>query len=283
MKKEICGKTYVQVKAEQDWSCTGCAAQRDDGLCEKLHTNEYWEFTPDICTSVNEIFKEQTMSEQKTVVELMDDAMCAVGRYLCGDDIPKISVSGIVTALENIKSAIERERQQAVDDWAAKSVELVQSEKLREIEKLLSAKRETEMKETIGNLESKVKSHTQTIREMNDRLKSAIVMRPISELPDKVPDGCAIVMIKSGGVWWTRGAGTPKDGAWEDYATHFYIIPYAPKPDRRLHPCYMPGCRKEVVTVQASIDGYFVSCSCGASGPVKDTEEAAKQAWGYAE
>jgi len=201
----------------------------------------------------------------------------------------------------------------------------------------LSAKRETEMKETIGNLESKVKSHTQTIQEMNDRLKSAIVMRPISEelqqrdgdtthilsnilrnwspekqkslvrgivgesmivmrpiaeLPDRVPDGCVIVAIRADNtdvfVW--RHCRDIKDIVAKNPFEGFYILPL-PKPARRLHPCYMPGCGgdgKCVYDYSGSEDrsrkSWFVDClKCHAQGPRCDSEQEAEQAWGYAE
>lgn len=209
------------------------------------------------------------MNEQKTAFELVDELIGMMGCPPPGQ-------------LIKLKSAIELERQQAVDDWAAKSVELVQSEKLREIEKLLSAKRETEMKETIGNLESKVKSHTQTIQEMNDRLKSAITMRPISELPDKVPDGCCLCLV---GPHYFHGGfvtGLPK-AAVSELATHFYILPMPPALERKLHPCYMPGCGgKASIFVSIDGDGYFVHCDkCEATGPVRVDKKGAEKAWGY--
>ena len=126
---------------------------------------------------------------------------------------------------------------------------------------------------TIDGLEKLVETHTRTIQDMNDRLKSAIVMRPISELPDRVPDECGCVMVDSHGVTMCK-----------TYATHFYILPL-PKPERRLHPCYMPGCGgKASIFVSIDGDGYFVHCDkCGATGPVRADEDAAEQAWGYEE
>ena len=130
-----------------------------------------------------------------------------------------------------------------------------------------------------------------TIQEMSARLKSSIVMRPISELPDRVPDGCVIVVV---GKWrvtikcwvWEPGADVfPHEGE-----THFYVLPL-PKVERKLHPCYMPGCGgdgKCVYDYSGSEDrsrkSWFVDClKCHAQGPRCDSEQEAEQAWGYAE
>ena len=111
------------------------------------------------------------------------------------------------------------------------------------------------------------------IKDMNARLQSAVTMRPISELPDRVPDECGCVMVDSHGVTMCK-----------TYATHFYILPL-PKAERKLHPCYMPGCGGQAsIFVSIDGDGYFVHCDkCGATGPVRADKDAAKQAWGYAE
>ena len=142
---------------------------------------------------------------------------------------------------------------------------------------------------TIDGLEELVKSNTRTIQDMNDRLKSAITMRPISELPDKVPDGCAVVAANEKHFWiwfkndipveWAKKQGGGKP-------TEYCVIP-APKPVRRLHPCYMPGCGGEAVagTYDSAGKGWWrMQCQkCGMKGPEYSSEEAAKQAWGYAE
>lgn len=67
-------------------------------------------------------------------------------------------------------------------------------------------------------------------------------------------------------------------------ATHFYILPL-PKAERRLHPCYMPGCGGKA-SIFVSIDGdeYFLHCDkFGATGPVRTDKKKAEQDWGYAE
>lgn len=246
MKKEIGGKTYVQVPAQVDGSCIGCAAQHDGGLCEKLHTGENGMFTPNICVLVDKIFKEQTMNDQKekTALELVDELIAMMGCPPPGQ-------------LIKLKSAIERERDAS------------------EI--------------TIDGLEELVKSHTQTIHEMNDRLKSAITMRPISELPGKVPDGCAVFAFNDiGGCLFSKDANPQKISPLNGTTfTHFYVLPLPlPKTERRLHPCRMPGCGSNALDVQKDddMDLYCIDCTkCGARGPMCGTIQDAKDAWGYAE
>jgi len=137
---------------------------------------------------------------------------------------------------------------------------------------------------TIDGLEELVKSNTHTIQEMNDRLKSAITMRPISELPDKVPDGCAVVAANEKHFWiwfkndipveWAKKQGGGKP-------TEYCVIP-APKPVRRLHPCYMPGCGGEAKIEKTFTGRQYVYCEqCGAHSPVCATMQEAKDAWGY--
>ena len=124
--------------------------------------------------------------------------------------------------------------------------------------------------EKIYELEEKVIHQSNTIKDMNARLQSAITLRPISELPDNVPDECGCVMVDSHGVTMCK-----------TYATHFYILPL-PKAERRLHPCYMPGCGGEAKIEKTFTSRQYVYCEqCGAHGPVCATMQEAKDAWGY--
>ena len=97
--------------------------------------------------------------------------------------------------IEQLKSAIEREQMEGAQHV---------NDLLKEVEELKSA-------------------------------KSAITMRPISELPDKVPDGCVIVCVNADvitGTWYYElDICTMRAGA-----THFYILPL-PKPDRKIKAC----------------------------------------------
>ena len=206
------------------------------------------------------------MSNEKTALELVDELIEGKDRFVGTDE------------LRDIKAAIEREHQQAVDNWAAKSVELVRAEKLRETEKLLFVKRATELQETIDNLEFQVKTYTRTIQNMNDRLKSAITLRPISELPDRVPDGCAIVLVSETCAFavYENPASYP---GWQG----FYIIPFPPKAERRLHPCYMPGCGGSVTSINGveKTDWRMMCTKCGMLGPIFNTKAKAELEWGY--
>jgi len=243
MKKVIGGKTYVTVPAQVDGSCQGCAAQHDSGLCDKLHTDENGMFTPNICVLVDKIFKEQTMSEQKEKT-----ALELVDEIIACPGCPSIK------HLTCLKSAIERERDAMMAD----------------IQRLQAA---------IGQNQAEF---DRTIQEMNDRLKSAVTLRPISELPDKVPDGCVIVSWDATGPFiWLEGRSDIRSIASHSKTFGFYILPL-PKPERHLHPCYMPGCGGQAsIFVSIDGDGYFVHCDkCGATGPVRADEDAAEQAWG---
>ena len=140
--------------------------------------------------------------------------------------------------LLNIKSAIEREQKNEDDEYSA----LLQ----------ISADR------------------ARIIVDLTAQLKSAITMRPISELPDRVPDECDCVMVDSHGVTMCK-----------TYATHFYILPL-PKAERKLHPCYMPGCGGEAKIEKTFTGRQYAYCEqCGAHGPVCGTMQEAKDAWGY--
>ena len=241
MKKEHGGKTYVTVPAQVDGSCQGCAAQHDSGLCDKLHTDENGMFTPNICVLVDKIFKEQTMSEQKEKT-----ALELVDEIIACPGCPSIK------HLTCLKSAIERERDAMMAD----------------IQRLQVA---------IGQNQAEF---DRAIQEMNDRLKSAITMRPISELPDKVPDGCAIVLVSETCAFavYENPASYP---GWQG----FYIIPFPPKAERKLHPCYMPGCGGSVTSINGveKTDWRMMCTKCGMLGPIFNTKAKAELEWGHAE
>ena len=150
-----------------------------------------------------------------------------------------------VSGLNQLKSAIERERDAMLAD----------------IQRLQAA---------IGQNQAEF---DRTIQEMNDRLKSAVVMRPISELPDKVPAGWDYVMVNNLGVTMCK-----------TYATHFYILPL-PKPERRLHPCYMPGCGGSVIAINGveKTDWRITCTKCGMLGPIFNTKAKSELEWGHAE
>jgi hypothetical protein len=248
MKKTIGGKTYVEVPERWLSGCDGCAAWHYDGRDVKICGAPGAKC---VC-SKGKILKEQTMSE-KTAVELVDELIACPG---CPS----------TKNLASLKSAIERERVQSVTAQQildAVSITAHLSKSMREGESLVG--------------------WTKRMMAAEDQLKSAITMRPISELPDKVPDGCVVVSWDATGPFiWLEGRSDIRSVASHSKTFGFYILPL-PKPARHLHPCYMPGCEKDVVTAQAFNGGYFVSCSCGASGPIKPTKQEANEAWGYAE
>jgi hypothetical protein len=191
----------------------------------------------------------EQIMSEKTALELVDE----LDRHLTGGPLGCHDPTA-TNLIRSVKSAIEREQGQAVARFAKQCNETAQAElKLRELQ------------------------------------KSAIVMRPIAELPDRVPDGCVIVAVGKLRVtikcWvWEPGEDVfPHKGE-----THFYILPL-PKPARRLHPCYMPGCGGDVVPIYdyhgrdpKVLKSWYVFCQkCGARGARCDTEEESKNAWGY--
>ena len=64
MKKEIGGKTYVQVPEKRENSCEGCVADKDKALCSTLH--ETW------LRCDGKIWEEEKVSKKKTALELVD-------------------------------------------------------------------------------------------------------------------------------------------------------------------------------------------------------------------
>lgn len=164
---------------------------------------------------------------------------------LCGKLFMIIGGGWWLGYARNIKSAIEREQGQAVARFAKQCNETAQAElKLCELQ------------------------------------KSAIVMRPISELPDMVPDGCWLCLV--GPDYFYSGFIPGLPGAVSELATHFIIVPRPPKPARRLHPCYMPGCGGEAKIEKTFTGRQYAYCEqCGAHGPVCGTMQEAKDAWGY--
>ena len=199
-----------------------------------------------IHSCAGKIFKEQTMSEQnKTAVELVDE----LDRYLTGGPLGCHDPTATGLA-KSIKAAIEREQKNEDDEYSA----LIQ----------ISADR------------------ARIIVDLTAQLKSAITMRPISELPDKVPDGCVIVQLNSE---YVNTALTDEEhlGRSSD-ATHFYILPLPPAPERKLHPCHMPGCRGLAVAVTGENGTWRVKCiRCGMLGPIFNTKEKAELEWGHEE
>ena len=245
MKKEIGGKTYVQVPELRMCSCDGCVTTVFSKLCKKLREGG-------IHSCAGKIFKEQTMSEQKekTALELVDELIEGKDRFVGTDE------------LRDIKSAIEWEQKNEDDEYSA----LLQ----------ISADR------------------ARIIVDLTAQLKSAITMRPISELPDRVPDGCVIVVVNdreyvehiSHGItglrkhfmYWEPGILNRKP------PTHFYILPL-PKAERKLHPCYMPGCGGSVTAINGveKTDWRITCTKCGMLGPIFNTKEKAELEWGHEE
>jgi hypothetical protein len=91
--------------------------------------------------------------------------------------------------------------------------------------------------------ETEILFHHKAIKELNLKLsdleKSAITMRPISELPDRVPDGCVIVAFSDDNtvfIWEKRRI---REIAEKNKLTSFYILPL-PVKERKLRPC--PFC-----------------------------------------
>ena len=188
------------------------------------------------------------MSEQKTALELVDELISKE------NETPPTTTTKTYTdthiALLKIKSAIERERAKDTEEYSA-----------------------------LMNVSA---DRAGIINDLTAQLKSAITMRPISELPDRVPGRHTVVQLNSE---WIMSASTDTVqhlGKSSD-ATHFYILPLPPAPERKLHPCYMPGCGGEAKIEKTFTSRQYVYCEqCGAHGPVCATMQEAKDAWGYA-
>lgn len=102
MKKEINGKTYVQVPENIPWSCHGCVADGNKGLCHDLHADG---------TACNDqIWGEGKMNTQKTALELVDNIRDV---YIVG----RASAAEWQKMICDIKSAIEREQDAAEERY----------------------------------------------------------------------------------------------------------------------------------------------------------------------
>jgi len=193
MKKAIGGKVYVQVP--ETFACEGCAAERGDDLCLDLHDDKM--------TCGNKIWEEEKMRAQKTALELVDE--CFVTNEVNMDN------------LENIKSAIEREHieaaemKRAAQDWHARVLAMYDTQS-----------------EHVAEAEQRIKRLEQNAVNMS---RCEITMRPISELPDWVEEGCCLIYFDDLGAKLTgRGA------------SHFCIMPLPkPYPHRKLKAC--PYCQ----------------------------------------
>ena len=143
---------------------------------------------------------------QKTAVALVDEIInINPGRSNC------VHVAWIKQYGERIKSAIEREQ--------------------------------AEQQEVAYQQEEQITDQAKTIKHMNEKLASAITLRPISELPDKVPEECVIVAMNSVHTWmWFTGEKIPHEWLNEsnvDSPNVFCFVP-RPMPERKLKPC--PFC-----------------------------------------
>lgn len=149
------------------------------------------------------------MSNEKTALELVGRATANIGHGY------NVSIG----CMRDIKAAIERERDAMMAD----------------IQRLQVA---------IGQNQAEF---DRTIQEMNDSQKSASTMRPISELPDRVPTGCFVVAVSAAEAWvWERGINPQKaHEASTVKALGFYIVPIPPDPDGALKPCPFCGERPQ--------------------------------------
>jgi len=148
------------------------------------------------------------MSEQKTAVELVDE-MINIESESPPTTTAKTYTDAHISLLK-IKSAIEREQANAERRFKNKCESLIQLE-----------------------------------HAYSELKKSAVTMRPISELPDKVPDGCVIVAMNSDHTWvWFSSDNIPR--GWlnerngDSKPNTFCFIP-RPMPERKLKPC--PWCK----------------------------------------
>lgn len=112
----------------------------------------------------------------------------------------------------------------------------------------------------------------------------------IAELPDRVPDGCMCILVSATYLWPFGNSELIKNSRYvaENFKasrpTHFYILPLPPAPERKLHPCHMPGCRGLAVAVTGENGTWRVKCiRCGMLGPIFNTKEKAELEWGHAE
>ena len=209
------------------------------------------------------------MTEQKTVMGLIDDV---IDRW--GGDMLRERMGQIRTAVK---------QEQEFFDKKIRDMEESSYHQSRSIEKKNARLKYATWE--YGDLLAMYDARNKTIKQLNEKiedltaqLKSVITMRPISELPDKVPDGCSIIQLNGDGcIWEATGTDTPK---MDKDATHFCIIPL-PSAERKLHPCYMPGCNGAGKIGDIAGD-YRVKCElCGATGPRQSTEQLAMDAWGY--
>lgn len=197
MKKEIGGKVQVP----ETFACDGCAAERGDDLCLDLHD--------DTMTCGNKIWEEEKMRAQKTALELVDE--CFVTNEVNMDN------------LENIKSAIEREHENKMDNIAR-----------------LQAMYDTQS-EHVAEAEQRIKRLEQNAVNMP---RCEITMRPISELPDTVPEGCVIVAVGGGESWtWDDEAEIPHEWLKRPNSRKpaLFCIITIPEAERKLKAC--PYCQ----------------------------------------
>jgi hypothetical protein len=193
------------------------------------------------------MMNEQT---QKTAVALVDEIInINPGRSNC------VHVAWIKQYGERIKSAIEREQ--------------------------------AEQQEVAYQQEEQITDQAKTIKHMNEKLASAITLRPISELPDKVPEECVIVAMNSVHTWmWFTGEKIPHEWLNEsnvDSIPNVFCFVPRPMPERKLKPCPFCGSSgKPYWAIGCAPGCWWVICNkCRAIGPRKSTETKAKEAWGW--
>ena len=252
------------------------------------------------------------MSNEKTALELVDE-LCGLRAGTDGC----VRFDWVLMYSEKIKSAIERERDKSESECEALS-------SLANERGSIIGNLESQVKahtRTIQDMNDRLKSAIEREREQSataqqildavsitahlsksqregeslvgwvkrmtaaeDQLKSAITMRPISELPDRVPDGCVVVQLADYAISSANSANPLHK---ENHATHFYILPLPPALERKLHPCYFPWCKGKAEAVKYSVVGrewWRVVClKCGVKGREYDTKEESEAEWGYAE
>jgi len=269
--RTINGKTYEKVPAMNN--CKGCAFY-DGRNCTEPEV---------LCAGI--IWKE---IEMKSALALVEQFRVESGNLSNRD-------------YDQLKAAIEREQDlSATAEQLLDAVEIAAnlSKSLREGEPLVAwvkrmiadsesaitmrpildelQQRDGDTTNTLSNILSHWSPEKQKSLARGIMGENLIEMRPISELPDRVPEGCMLVAVAPGKWWAIGGSAIPEF----EQATHFYILPL-PVAERKLHPCYMPGCGGAVVGWMDGCNAYVACPKCGARGPFMPTKEEAEEAWGW--
>lgn len=246
--KTINGKRYEQVQDGGE-VCNNCVAEKDRELCKVFHENGQ--------RCGDKIWEE---IEMESALELVEQFRVESGNLSNRD-------------YDQLKAAIEREQAAAIQ--------------MRPILEELQ-QRDGDTTNTLSNILSHWSPEKQKSLVRGIMGEGMIEMRPISEMPDRVPEGCVVVIVGERDSWLvTRFDINPREKVKQTGGLgnpiEFCIVPYAkPVAPRKLHACYMPGCGGDAETVTVEGGTWRVKClKCGALGPRQNNEEAAKKAWGF--